>query len=75
MQMRDRKYIRFDFTQALHTRATSAERRDYRIIARTRASDHSSTRALAHAVHSVATARAFRAGRFCACAEASSFDS
>ena len=59
MQMRERKYIRFDFTQALHTRATSAERRDYRIIARTRASDHSLTRALAHAVHSVATAHAF----------------
>src|ERR1700733_5812371 len=51
MQMHDRKYIRFDFTQALHTRATSAERRDYRIIARARASGHSSTRALAHAVH------------------------
>ena len=59
MQMRERKYIRFDFTQALHTRATRAERRDYRIIARTRASDHSSTRALAHAVHFVATAHAF----------------
>jgi hypothetical protein len=39
MQMRERKYIRFDFTQALHTLATSAERRDYRIIARTQASD------------------------------------
>src|SRR6202453_4147843 len=36
MQMHERKYIRFDFTQALHTRATSAERRDYRIIARAR---------------------------------------
>jgi hypothetical protein len=36
MQMRERRYIRFDFTQALHTRATSAERRDYRIIARAR---------------------------------------
>jgi hypothetical protein len=43
MQMRERKYIRFDFTQALHRRATRAERRDYRIIARTRASDPSST--------------------------------
>ena len=52
--MRRRKYIRFDFTQALHTRATTAERRDYRIIARTCASDHSLTRALAHDVHSVA---------------------
>jgi hypothetical protein len=39
MQMRERKYIRFDFTQALHTRAIRAERRDYRIIARTHASD------------------------------------
>jgi hypothetical protein len=39
MQMRERKYIRFDFAQALHTRATRAERRDYRIIARTHASD------------------------------------
>jgi hypothetical protein len=34
MQMRARKYIRFDFAQALHTRVTSAARRDYRIIAR-----------------------------------------
>jgi hypothetical protein len=75
MQMRERKYIRFDFTQALHTRATSAERRDYRIIARTRASDHSSTRALAHAVHPVATARAFRARSFSASADESSLDS
>ena len=41
--MRERKYIRFDFTQALHRRATRSERRDYRIIARTRASDPSST--------------------------------
>ena len=57
--MRERKYIRFDFTQALHMRATSAERRDYRIIARTRTSDPSLTRALARAVHSVATAHAF----------------
>ena len=57
--MRERKYIRFDFAQALHTRATSAERRDYRIIARTRTSDPSLTRALARAVRSVATARAF----------------
>ena len=70
MQMRERKYIRFDFTQALHGRATRAERRDYRIIARTQASDSSSTRALAHAVHSVATARALRAGRFCPSADA-----
>jgi hypothetical protein len=59
MQMREQKYIRFDFTQALHTRATSAERRDYRIIARTRTSDPSLMRALARAVHSVATAYAF----------------
>jgi hypothetical protein len=36
MQMREGKYIRFDFTQASRTRTTSAERRDYRIIARTR---------------------------------------
>ena len=57
--MRDRKYIRFDFTQALHTHATRFERDDYRIIARTRTSDPSSTRALARAVHSVATAHAF----------------
>jgi hypothetical protein len=40
MQMRERKYIRFDFTQALHTHATRVERGDYRIIARTRTSDH-----------------------------------
>jgi hypothetical protein len=39
MQMRERKYIRFDFTQALQALATSAERHDYRIIARTQASD------------------------------------
>jgi hypothetical protein len=39
MQMREQKYIRFDFTQALHTRAIRTERRDYRIIARTQASD------------------------------------
>jgi hypothetical protein len=58
MQMREQKYIRFDFTQALHTRATTAERRDYRIIARTRSPDHSLTRALARAVHSVATPHA-----------------
>src|SRR3984957_182800 len=70
MQMRERKYIRFDFTQASHRRATRAEHRDYRIIARTQPSDPSSTRALAHAVHSVATARAFRAGRFCPSADA-----
>jgi hypothetical protein len=59
MQMRERNYIRFDFTQALHARATTAERRDYRIIARTCASDHSLTRALAHDVHSDATPYAF----------------
>jgi hypothetical protein len=46
MQMRERKYIRFDFTQALHARATSVERRDYRIIARTWTSDRSSTKRL-----------------------------
>jgi hypothetical protein len=50
MQMRRRRYIRFDFTQALHTRATSAERGDYRIIARARASDLSSTKAFARSV-------------------------
>jgi len=38
MQMRGRKYIRFDFTQALHAHATRVERGDYRIIARTRTS-------------------------------------
>jgi hypothetical protein len=59
MQMRERKYIRFDFTQALHARATGAERPDYRIIARTRTSDHSLTRVLARAIHSVATSHAF----------------
>jgi hypothetical protein len=48
--MRRRRYIRFDFTQALHTRATSAERHDYRIIARARASVLSSTRAFARSV-------------------------
>jgi hypothetical protein len=58
MQMRERKYIRFDFAQALHTPATSAERHDYRIIARTRAVDHSFASALAHAVHFVAAAQA-----------------
>jgi len=47
MQMRARRYIRFDFAQASHTRATCTESHDYRIIARTWASDHSSTRALA----------------------------
>jgi hypothetical protein len=45
-----RTYIRFDFAQALHTRATRAERRDYRIIARTRPFDHPSTTALARDV-------------------------
>jgi hypothetical protein len=59
MQMRERKYIRFDFTQALRARATGAERPDYRIIARTRTSDHSLARALARAIHSVATLCAF----------------
>jgi hypothetical protein len=59
MQMRERKYIRFDFTQALHARTTGAERRDYRIIARTRTSDHSLARALARATHSVATLHVF----------------
>jgi hypothetical protein len=59
MQMRERNYIRFDFTQALHARATGAERHDYRIIARTRTSDHSLTRALERAIHSVATTHAF----------------
>jgi hypothetical protein len=59
MQMRGRKYIRFDFAQALHTRATTAERRDHRIIARTCASDHSLTRALARGVHSFATPHTF----------------
>jgi hypothetical protein len=47
MQMRERRYIRFDFAQALHTRATRAERGDYRIIARTRACGLSSTRVFA----------------------------
>jgi hypothetical protein len=46
-QMQARKYIRFDSTQELHTRAMSAKRRDYRIIARARAPDRSSTRSLA----------------------------
>jgi hypothetical protein len=41
--MRRRKYIRFDFAQALHTRATRAERGDYRIIARAHGSDRSLT--------------------------------
>jgi len=58
MQMRGRKYIRFDFAQALHTRATSAGRGDYRIIARTRASDLSSARALARALDLMAPRRA-----------------
>jgi hypothetical protein len=34
-QMQARKYIRFDSTQELRTRAMSAESGDYRIIART----------------------------------------
>jgi hypothetical protein len=58
MQMRERKYIRFDFTQALHTRATRAERRDYRIIARTRTVDHAYASALAYAVHFAAATHA-----------------
>ena len=45
--MQARKYIRFDSTQELHTRLMSAERCDYRIIARARAPDRSSMRALA----------------------------
>jgi hypothetical protein len=56
-QMRGRRYIRFDFAQALHTRATRAERDDYRIIARTRLSDHSSTTTLARGVDATATPR------------------
>jgi len=71
MQMRERKYIRFDFAQALHTRATRAERRDYRIIARTRTSERSSTRTLSRAAHCVGTERACRAQSFCASAGAS----
>jgi hypothetical protein len=59
MQMRGRKYIRFDFTQAAHIGATHAEWRDYRIIARTRTSDHSVTRALTHAICFPGTAHAF----------------
>jgi hypothetical protein len=43
MQMHARNYIRFDFAQALHTRATRADAHDYRIIARARAPDRSST--------------------------------
>ena len=46
-QMQARKYIRFDSTQELHTLVLSAERHDYRIIARARAPDRSSMRALA----------------------------
>jgi hypothetical protein len=34
--MQAEKYIRFDSTQELHTRVTSAEHGDYRIIARAR---------------------------------------
>ena len=45
--MHARKYIRFDSTQELHTRLMSAERCDYRIIARARAPNRSSMRALA----------------------------
>ncbi|MGH6799689.1 MAG: hypothetical protein ACREDI_15060 [Roseiarcus sp.] len=59
MQKRVRKYIRFDFAQALHTRVTSAERHDYRIIARARASDVSLTKRSHAALHSVATPHAF----------------
>ena len=46
MQMRGRKYIRFHSRQELRTRAASAERLLYRIIARARTFDHSLTRAL-----------------------------
>jgi hypothetical protein len=59
MQMRERRYIRFEFTQALYTRAIRAERRDYRIIARTRTSEPSTTRAFAHGVHAAAMVRPF----------------
>jgi hypothetical protein len=47
MQMRWRRYIRFDFAQALHTRAMRGEHRDYRIIARARTFNRSLMRALA----------------------------
>jgi hypothetical protein len=73
--MRERKYIRFDFAQALHTRATSVERADYRIIARTRAVYHSLASALAYAVHFVTAARLHAAQTFCAALDASSFRS
>jgi hypothetical protein len=75
MQMRGRKYIRFDFTQALHTHATCVEGSDYRIIARTRSSEHSLTRALARAVHSVHNDARVRLRSFCTAADASSPDS
>jgi hypothetical protein len=75
MQMRRRKYIRFDFAQALHTWATRVERSDYRIIARTPTSDRSLTRALVRAVHSVRNEGRGRARSFRAAADASSIDS
>jgi hypothetical protein len=46
-QMQAAKYIRFISTQALRTRAMSAKRRHYRIIARARARDRSLASALA----------------------------
>ena len=46
-QMQARKYIRFDSTQELRVCAMSVKRADYRIIARTQASDRSMTRGLA----------------------------
>jgi hypothetical protein len=75
MQMRGRKYIRFDFAQALHTQATSTERHDYRIIARTRRSHQSLTRALARSVHCVHNEARVRARSFCAAVDASSLNS
>lgn len=63
--MRGRKYIRFDSTQALHTRVASAERLLYRIIARARTFDHSLTRALASIAGPHRSAGAFAR---CACA-------
>jgi hypothetical protein len=61
MQMRERKYIRFDFTQALHTRSARAQHRDYRIIARTRTIDRSLMRSHGRVAYSIAIARMFRA--------------
>jgi hypothetical protein len=65
MQMREGKYIRFDFTQALRTRATAAKRHDYRIIARTRTSDHLLTRALARALAPLQRCTCSRAKALC----------